>query len=80
MRLFGRNAILHHLGYGLKATCTWQAVKRRYADAIRRDAVTRRVWADSKELDAVRVQGDSKALLGKLARQAEKMREWLGRK
>ena len=80
MRLYGRNAILHHLGYGLKATCTWQAVKRRYADAIKRDSVTGRAWADSRELDAVRSQGDPKAILGKLIRQAEKMREGLGRK
>lgn len=80
MRLYGRKAILHHLGYGLKATCTWQAVKRRYANAIKRDAVTGRVWADSRELDAVRSQGDFKAVLSRLTRQAEKMREGLGRK
>jgi hypothetical protein len=78
--LYGRNAILRYLGYGLKATCTWQKVKRRYADAIKRDGLTGRVWADSGDLDALRLQGDSKALLARLARRAEDMREWLGRK
>jgi hypothetical protein len=80
VRLYGHNAILRHLGYGLKATCTWQAVKRRYADAIKRDAVTGRVWADSDELDAVRLRGDSKALLRHFAGRAERMREAVGKK
>lgn len=79
MRLYGRNAILRHLGYGLKATCTWLAVKRRYADAIKRDGQSGRVWAESEDLDSLRLQGDLKALQGRFASRAEAMRQARGK-